>query len=185
MPKRPRKLKLAPSYSPWACVILAIDPGADSGFALYDHGELLEWGNAHSFGMMRVAAERAHMHAEFIGAPLVIVIESHSVWAGWGAKQREAVIENVGEWKLAIKQLPKRMPVTKTIRVNVSTWRSTVLGKVRAVSKAEVKAVAFAIFKAKLATDIDHNTAEAILIGHWATHAGEVGALPGIHAIAA
>lgn len=123
MPKA-RKPKPPPSFKPFACVILAIDPGAESGAAIFDHGKLLQWQAVRRYGEMKRIAIQAHEHAAFIDAPLVCVIESHSVWSGWSAKAREGVIENVGLWKAAIKALPRRSPTTKTIRVNVSTWRA-------------------------------------------------------------
>lgn len=188
MPKS-RKPKPPASHRPWAAVILAIDPGADSGAAIFDHGKLLQWQAAKTYGGMKRIALEAHEHAAFINAPLVCVIESHSVWSGWSAKAREGVIENVGLWKNAIKGLPARRPTTKIVRVNVSTWRARMLGKSSKGEHRNFKSEALIMATTKMTIDnlrdpgLDHNTAEAILIGHWATRAGEVGALPGVKPI--
>lgn len=160
------------------CVILAIDPGAVSGWAVFIRGERRSSGriperepatlrlNRHDVVMMaKDAADNENL-------PLVVVAEkwtaggwaSHLTLVGLGAAW--------GEWRAALDRwgVPKR----RVVRVYSQTWRAAVIGG-RQRSTEKWKASARLVAQAQCRTlAIDDDQAEAICIGLWALRAEAV-----------
>ncbi len=178
------KAKCADSYKPYNAVILAIDPGKVSGAALFKCGELKYHGPVDSFGKMQNAVQRAaagagsYVTQDGKGLPLVIVIERFVPHGKWSAASRAGLNENVGMWKAAIAELPKRRNYGPyVVRVYPQTWRGKLYS---AAGPGEFtsdgwKDVAVGYVENAYSITTDHNTAEAILIGRWSCRAGSVG----------
>lgn len=174
--KRPKKPKPPPSHIPWRCVILSVDPGDDSGAAIHVCGKLVEWGLANTLGKIEACARKAYEIAERENLPLVVVIEEWSAHGRWSHRSKETLAGSVRDWKRAVADLPRRRPTTKILRVHLSRWRAA-FRCARGITKPELVTLAKALHHRIRFTDLDHNTAEAILIGGWGCYAGEVGDL--------
>jgi len=168
---------MSASYTPWPCVILAIDPGKDSGISLWLRGKLVAYG-LDGEGPDMVAF--AYATAEETGLPLVVAIED---WPGWqrGSRGRAGLNESVGVWKHRVAQLPRRRPTTKIVRISLQEWRRAIYGYAVRPKGYDWKALAVrtvSTYHIKFGGSIDvqdHNVAEAILIGEYATRAWKVG----------
>lgn len=178
---KPRKSKRKPlperMAAPWPVVILAIDPGAASGWALYERGELAE------YGLVRKAPERtsvvlhAGIAADVASLPLVIVRESATHFQAF--KQAIGMGASWGRWLEALELAAlERRPV---LDVQAPVWRRAIFGEQYEQGRSRDEWKALAIDRANgIAGDaVNDDTAEAILIGEWAAFAPELGAVIG------
>lgn len=176
------------------CVILAIDPGKISGWAIYLEGRPVQWGAAKAGDSERVqqvllrACELAQIHR----LPLVLLGETWNVggkrgspamWQGLGAAW--------GAWKLAAEHLSlsrrlqpgalgPQLVARRILRVSTSTWRAR-FGMMRVPKGAPKdwhKTMALQVVERELGLTValdGHDAAEALLIGLWGTRAQAVG----------
>lgn len=186
------------SLVPWECVILAIDPGADSGIAIYKNGILEASGKQPTYAALGTLqawcqhARRLALRGWHIGAkeiPLIVVIESHVIHGRWSASAMAGLAEHTGAWKACIAELPRMRWKVKVLRVPVDEWRKGIYGHCR--SKAprfrkndrhvEYDTGQYWKEMAVGATGVeDHNEAEAILIGRYASKWWKVGEQAGV-----
>jgi hypothetical protein len=168
--KRARKPKPAALTFPHDCVVLAVDPGATSGWAMYDRGYFQLSGECSAFGDRPLEVARCVIaHAKSRDLPAILVCErpfaaSLQTAAGMGAA--------FGAWKSA--WFASGAVKARIVRVYPSTWRAKVLGrgwgnKPRDMTRAEEVRRAEAV-----RGDCGNDEAAAILIGVWACRAGEV-----------
>ncbi len=181
---RKKKRKLPPYPQALPCVIVAIDPGATAGWAIYLEGRTVSWGAADSYDSARIerVLTEASTLAELHHLPLVVVGETWnrggpmglSAWQGLGAAW--------GAWQQAIKRMRangrgQQLVASRVMRVSTSTWKAA-FGLSR-VKRDAIKAASLAVVRDRLGIHLapdQHDVAEALLIGEWATRAGAVGA---------
>ena len=176
LPVRP----LQPTYTPHACVILAIDPGEVSGFAIFAYGVPKQSGIVRardSLGRNFIVGSAVEM-ARSYKQPLVVVAEKWPLRVSGGAGWRPAGAprESWGMWLVAINDaaIPKR----RIVRVQVGQWSAAILGNRQLKTEAR-RARSIALAKSRFGRVASHDEAAAICVGLWASHAPEVGkALP-------
>lgn len=176
------------------CVIVAVDPGKTSGFAIYVEGVLDWWGTADAGDSARIqevllqACFLSHRHR----LPLVLLGET---WNVGGAHSSPAMWQGLGAawgaWKFAAEFLSSsrrdqpgaigpQLVASRILRVSTSTWRAR-FGMMRAPKGAEkswYKSMALQVVEQQLGLEVDpqhHDAAEALLIGLWGTRAAAVG----------
>ncbi len=171
------------SVSQLPCVVLGVDPGKHSGWAIYfgDHHRV---GSFEGFrnGMWCGETEDGHRHvvghaiglADWAHLPLVVVAEkwtaggwaSHTTLLGLGAAW--------GAWQVALREA--RHPKRRIVRVYSQTWRAAVIGG-RQRPTEQWKAAAQAHVLHRFGVEAGPDAAEAALIALWGSHAGEVAAV--------
>lgn len=182
----PRKRRRLPGVlEPHRCVILAVDPSQrSSGWALFLDGELADYGTAPAerFDLVRQvvlqALELGAAHERKVvlvgeewgtGGRLGSVRTSGGLGAAWGA------------WKgvaLSTTHEGVRIARRRILRVSTATWRAKFRLHARMGSE-RLKKGAVRLANARLGLELeegDHDVAEAVLIGVWASRSGEVGA---------
>ncbi|MCK6552685.1 hypothetical protein L6R52_43080 [Myxococcota bacterium] len=177
--KRTVRPKPAPSFAPHACVILAIDPGRVSGWAILERGVLVVLDGRPAVGSLRdddargrsSVVELAMSRAASVGLPLMVVAEkwlmhgmSHDSFAGlaasWGRWD-----DTLASWHVARSHV---------VRVYTQTWRARVLGGRNEAGGTPWKDRARAWAQHAHGVDVGPDEAEAIAIGAWGARAGEV-----------
>lgn len=182
--RRVKKPRLPPSVKPHECVILAVDPAENSGWAIWDSGLLCEWGEADVFGEGPAGViDRALKLAADAGVKCVLVVERpFSRRIGSGGFDTT----NVGAADKVWRERAKRAGFSKRIvRVYPATWRARVLGapwhmaKRADVRRREQEIAPLVVREHGFdeANPPGPDACPAILIGKWGVHAGEVGAV--------
>jgi len=150
-----------------ACVLLAIDPGATAGWALFVAGVLREVGIAKKATQRQAVVQAAIDLAATEGLSLIVVAEA---WEAGGWKSHTAMIGTGAQWGRWQEQLEMvGHPVRRILRVTPQRWRSLVL-------KARTKDAAVAYCAARWEGFVfaTADACEAACVGAWGTHAGEV-----------
>lgn len=185
---RRRKPRLPTYPTPLPCALLAVDPGYVSGWAIMRAGHLLDFGEVDAFDpeALSVVVRQALRAAHEAGVPLVMVREEWGTGGARGLAQWGGLFAARKVWDATLERLRDthdQVATPKTMGAHISTWRSRVLGTSR-VSKAEAKRLALVQARRRFPTqtcsglaDENHNAAEAICIGVYAQHAGELGKL--------
>lgn len=170
------------------CVILAVDPGEASGWAIWDRGDLV----AHGPASMPIDRQMAVTRAVAIGdgtAPLIVVAEKwNAIMRGRGAPRLSTdTLTGLGaHWGRWLEQLDMNGGYTlgrskwpKIARVLPTTWQPLLLGKGRSEDLKRWSMLRAADWARTwhLQPPADDNVADAICIGEWATKAPEVAAL--------
>ncbi len=144
---------------PYDCVVLAIDPGAESGWAILSAGKLCAYGGATSRQGRDETIRMALAEAERTKKKLVAVAES------WAPYVSRALQPAWMAWKESL--LACGVSQTKIGRMNVATWRTRVLGK--GAMKLDTAAAKLACVRlVENCFDVvvlSHNAAEAICLG--------------------
>jgi len=199
-PKREKKPPPPDSYVPHDCVILAIDPGNVSGWALVSprrsvaisdgreatrqpvtvwSGKTTDGPKNHIVEMARDAATNDVMR------PLIVVAETWTTGDRvHDRRMRAATMLGLGaawgRWSDALDAIG--VPKSRILRVNTSTWRAKIIGGPMNRSTEEWKRLAhlhaqqrFPVRSpsGKVTSD---DEAEALCIAAWAMYAGPVGA---------
>ncbi len=183
-----RRPALPRSADPLDCVILAIDPGATSGWALLapcvgralgtvDRGFI---GSGSTTREHADVVRRAMELAAFHRRPLVVVGEKWTTGNRWNDRRMNAATlaglgAAWGAWAHVLREAghPKR----RTLRVLVSDWRAAVLSLRVGTPREEAKARARWRARLALGREPLEDEAEACCIALWAAHAGEVAAV--------
>ena len=162
-------------------LLLAIDPAGTSGFALFVEGKAESWGAlaaSDSEGIDRVLLEACEL-ASRAQLPLVVLGEDWGRGGVLGLAQWQGLGGAWSAWKYGCDRARfKGLPVVESriLRVKQSVWRKPYgLNLVRDVVKAYSVRAAKAHVGVTVAPE-QHDIAEALLIGHWGSRAGEVGA---------
>jgi hypothetical protein len=135
-----------PSVKPHDAVILAVDPAATSGFAVFERGELTTVGVAPPEALADGIAGTVHSAVERAARqrlPFVMVAETWT-FGGRGQEKRAVGMMMLGlghawrPWKDALAD-PRLAPATvapllspcakRIVRVNAQTWKALVLGR--------------------------------------------------------
>ncbi len=165
-PRAKRKPKLAPSFTPHDCAILAVDPGETSGWAIYNRGVLHECGECDVFSE---APSRVIDYLKTFPAPHLVVVE-RPFMVRFGTQ----VAVGAGDviWRRAAERAGLRNRIT---RVYPATWRARVTGKSSA-KREEARAAEQARAERETGMSCGPDEAAAVCIGLWAIRAGEVAA---------
>lgn len=181
-PKR-KKVKEAPAPLPWACAIIAVDTAANSGWAItyrgeYDHsGEVDTTDECQLLELVKYAARQ--------DTPVVLVLEAP--YGGHKHPGEVATLVALGmareRWERAWKA--NGQAASRIVRVQPSTWRAAVLGRITRMKTPELRKVEARVAKEWTGLDCGQDEAAAVCIAIWATKAAEVGHVIGERARAA
>ena len=170
----PKRRKRAPAqtagYS-WAahrCVLLAVDPGETSGWAVFLSGSLVASGHGSGMSPRNCAVAMALDLRTDHGLPLVVVAESWPLrWRPAGAPR-----EAWGMWLTAIADV---VPKRRIVRVQVGRWSAKILGSCALTTEAR-RARSVAVARARTGLAItSHDEAAAVCLGLYAVRCPEVG----------
>lgn len=186
--KRSKKPRPSASLTPHDAVVLAIDPGASSGWAIFDRGQLVTCGHTLTHEERAAACILAELTAggrgERAGAPLVVVAEkwTASRSAARARRMNARTIEGLGKaWGLWLAAIESELevPRRRILRVAQSTWKAKVLGRNNLPHAETVRAMAAVATRAGAKPGAIEDVYAAVCIGIWAAKAGEVAlALP-------
>lgn len=173
-PKKKRGRIVPPSAAaPHACAILTVDAAETSGFAAWDRGNLRWYGECDVFGDAPLGVLQRFLQ---LPGPHVLVVERPF-------RVQSASSTGIGTGERIWREHAKRLGfATRIVRVYPSSWRSRALGKgwgnaKRAIVRPKELEVATAIVVAQLgpyAPAVGDDSAPAIVMGKWASTAGEV-----------
>lgn len=175
--KRGARPKPAPSFTDHECVLLSIDPGATSGWAVFVRGGLVvngprgaRYGVARTPEERRIAVREGLLLAESTQLPLLVVAEKWSAGGKMGHAQIAGLNAQWGRWADVLEELAPR---ARVVRVYPQTWRPFAWGKGHG-PQPQWKRIAVAMVKARFRVEVEHDVADAIGIGVWGSRAGEV-----------
>lgn len=170
--------------NPLPCVLLSVDPGRTSGWALWHDGELISSG-AVDVGSIEVEDQCANAIAlaDNHNTIAVLVGETWGRGGPMGLAGWQGLGYAWGRWDDAMKltwaehvaQYGKTGLKPRSVRIHVSTWRSKIFGCRVPKDKGKTMAVEEAIRLHGLnLTYKDHDQAEAVLLGHYACRSTQV-----------
>lgn len=173
------KLKLPPSPTPHECVIVAVDPGENSGWSIWYSGELASFGECDVFGSEPSQLLQRTLASNAVGQRLPVVLVTERPFM-----VRSTNSTGIGTAEKIWREQAKRLGFSKrVVRVYPNRWRATQLNKgwhklerddVRLHEQGVASEYTYTHgFKESPGDD----ACPAILIGRWAAHAGEVGAV--------
>lgn len=165
------------------CIILSIDAGKVSGWAIFDCGKLVEYGEARRLSERQDAVRMAVELAAERGLPLIVCAERWTA-GGWGksakgGKKNQGMTKTLlglgaawGKWEDVLEdhEVPKRC----VVRFPPQTWRARVLGN-GAMRSEHAKKVAVGYVEMRFKVVVKHDVAEGICIGCCGARAPEVG----------
>lgn len=186
---RTKRVRLAPSYEPLNCIVLAVDTAERSGWALYVRGKLVNWGEVDMLRPERSSdrcgpsgwdADRVCLHALVECChdnPLPVVLVFERPFRGNFQGQY------VGSWKAAF--MREGGSKGRMLGVLTSTWRARVTGQARAnrdtardgEQRRAKREIASLDGSDWTKVEVGGDAAAAIGIGLWAIRAGEVAKL--------
>jgi len=158
---------------PLPCVILSIDSGKQSGWAIRKRGKLVDSGTAVTWKDRSRVVSLAQEHESKL-SPLIVVFED---WSPGGWKSHKTMFGMgvpKGRWLEWLDVA--NHPGSRVTKVQVGEWRRWILGKRYTNAKREqIKPVAIAHVKSvESKVVMSDNEAEAICIGLWAERAQEI-----------
>lgn len=165
-----------PSFRPWRCVVLALDAGECSGWSVHVLGKLASSGEFSIYtdeGVREVlrVVDTAKTFAASLRVPWVAMHE-----ATWGGHMGLATPASVGYWTFALRNA--QLPRARIGEVYPARWRARMLPRgMHAAKRDDVRVCEQATAHALVGRMVGADEAPAILIGKWATQAGEVGEL--------
>lgn len=167
--------RLPASFHPHPICILAIDPGAKSGWAIFANGVYSTSGVATRSLGREIACSSAKQFAESTGSHLIVVAEKWTPGGKFaGARTMAGLGANWGMWLAEIERA--KIPKSRIVRVHTQTWRAAILAPKRGTKSDALKAMSIARAQAITGMpNVNHDEADACCIGLWATRASEVG----------
>lgn len=147
------------------CVILGIDPGKVSGWAIFHKANFIDAGIAKTNGERLSSFNRALDLSRLWEVPLII---GREVWSAGGWASHKAMIgmgSAWGKWEVLLEEVPK----SRILTVTPATWRKKILGlDPGRYIKEQAKQTAVVYCRVKFSRDLtDHNAAEAICIAYY------------------
>lgn len=174
-PKKPAKRARRPSPSPEldapiSAVVLGVDPGARSGWAILAPAGKLEAGEVRT--KIDAPIARALEVAAANELPLIVAMEK---WTAGGWKSFASfggLSAQAARWLEALRVAG--VPKKSVVRVTTQRWRARVIGGRQRPTEAW-KAAAIAAMRTRYeGIELGPDAAEAACIATWATRAGEV-----------
>lgn len=179
--RRARKPQAPGAFHPWPCVVLAVDPGAHCGVAMYMRGKCVESGFFDGFDVTAIWRwlGAAQCVAQANGLPLLLAMEAPPMGgAPYPGRSPEGVGSMIGCRKVWLYTWQERAAI-KRLRCDVYpvTWRARVLG----LTRGPLLETTELLHGSRLAgNDVkSRDQAAAVCIGAWASHAPEVGRVLG------
>lgn len=169
--------KPAPSLTPHPCVVLGVDPGATSGWAVMVRGMVTDAiGVARTSDERRDAVSEAQRLALINALPLVVVAETWSA-GGWASHATLLGLGAAwGAWRETLAE--HGIPARRIVRVLTQTWRAAILGGGNRRGGRDWKAEAIRWAERALGTRcpgrLTADEAEALCMAAWGSRAGEV-----------
>jgi len=167
-PKKAKRKPPAPSLMPHDCAVLAVDPGATSGWAIYVRGRLVAYGKLTEKELYADGPANVLRLLLSQNGPHVVVLE----------RPFRIRFQNQATIGAAMKMWAQRAKegrfVRHILRVYPPTWRR-ILPKGMPKDRKAVRAQEAALAGRMLGKDKVHpDIAPAVLMGRWASFAGEV-----------
>lgn len=159
------------------CVVLSIDQGIRSGWAVFKWGQLVISGKAINHTQRMAAMVAAQQAAETASLPLVVALEGHDQLPASMGQNTATLIglgASRGRWQEVAEM--RGVPQKRVVQIGVADWRRRVLGKQKRIKRATAKAMAVNAALALYGVRCEHDEAEAICIGASAFHHPAVGA---------
>lgn len=164
---------------PYRCVILAIDPGENSGWAVFAHGKLVQFGEVNVFDHAAVAriVQKSIDFASIAGDPLVLVMEKPFRAASAGGETGPSR----GLWRHAWKSAG--CGERRIVGVLASQWRPRLLGRGAGTWKRDIARASEQQYAALIAQHAASSSSmppgpdasPAICIGVWGSLSPRVG----------
>lgn len=179
-----------PSYKPWPCVTLDVDPGASCGVSIFQRGVYVDSGHGDGFDVrwMEFWLDNAVFYAGVLELPLVLVLEKpprgghgYKVRKPDGSYQQRSPLgaaSVIGCRKLWLRAW-RHAPVLKrgTVHPYPQTWRAPLFGTaIRTQQRERVLACRTKYGRGRELESINADEAVSIGLGTWAACAGQVGA---------
>ena len=172
------------------CVLMAVDPGKASGWALtyvapYEpHLRTWSHGTTETWLHRSDACTHAHAIAHAIGQPLVVVAETWRMkktgpkksQSKIGLPQILSLAAQWGRWLAELERLD--VPAKRIVLVETGTWRQAIFGRSRGGS-AGFKTQAMMRARAVLGHNMTADEAEALCIGLYGLRSEKVAAAIG------
>lgn len=168
-------------------VILAVDPAATSGWAIFDCGLYYASGVAATAFERGAALELLNdvaPHRRRVPANLLVVVEDWRIGrrprrkgdgtdsGNWSPTTLVRMGESRGRW--LERAASAGIPEAQIVHVEPPTWRAVLAGMPRR-SGEQAKASAVQLVRMRFSNQVeDENEAEAVCIALWAQHAPEV-----------
>lgn len=186
-----RRAKVAqppPSLRPHRCALLAVDAGKAGGWAIYLAGKLASFGECKGYDLAAITAVVSSLEtlAEIADLPMVLVLERPATYRHKGKRSFGTVLgmgAARGVWRAA--WVSAGISERRIVDAPIATWRSRVLGKgwggavARETVRQHEQLVARNHVEHELgpvkAQQVGPDSAPAILIGRWGSHAPQVG----------
>lgn len=159
------------------CIVLSVDQGIRSGWAVFKPGQLVKSGKAINHTQRVAAMFAAQEVATSTELPLVVVLEGHDqLPASMGANT--ATLIGLGASRGRWQEVAEMRGVSqkRIVEIGVADWRRRVLGKQRRIKRATAKAMAMRAALVLYGVTCGDDEAEAICIGSCAFHHPAVGA---------
>ena len=191
-PKREKKPPPPDSYVPHDCVILAIDPGNVSGWAIVSPRQPMNvrqtvtvWSGKTTDGPKNHIVEMARDAAtNDVMRPLIVVAETWTTGDRvHDRRMRAATMLGLGaawgRWSDALDAIG--VPKSRILRVNTSTWRAKIIGGPMNRSTEEWKRLAHLHAQQRFpvrssgSASLGDDESEALCVAAWAMYAGPVG----------
>ena len=160
------------AYSPIPAVILAIDPGATSGWALYSADRCIASGIAKTHEQRVMAIEIAQTEETRAKLRLIVVAEKWSPGGRWYTATMTGIGAAWGMWQAALEAC--EVPKVRVVRVYPQAWRSRVLTGRRGVKTEVWDLMAQRRARQEVGHDVGDDEADAICMGAWALRAEAV-----------
>ena len=174
---KPRRKPRPPDVlTPWPILILAVDPGANAGWAVYTHGQYSDSGEVKAIELdkIREIAWVVITLGRELGLKTVLVLEHHP-WGGHGRRTAAGIEARKQTWRDAWRAAggsPGRV-----VQMHVQTWRSKLLGRPgRLLGRVEARALEQATAERIAGRPCGPDEAPAVCMGEVATKSGLVGA---------
>jgi hypothetical protein len=173
--------------SPHHCVVLGVDSGKAGGWSIYAAGKLVQFGELDGFDLEAVCkvVRAALQIAEIADMPAVLVIERPATYRGSGKRSFGTVLgmgATRGVWRAAWQS--EGGATRRIVDAPIATWRSQVLGKgwggrvtreqVRPVEQSMARFIVRSELGEEHAAKVGPDSAPAICIGRWGSHASQV-----------
>lgn len=177
--RRRRCAAAPPSYRPWSCCVLAVDPGEHCGVSVFCRGAYVDSGMCDGFDVQAIErwVANARYFAQAVRLPLVLVLEKPPKGGAAFAGRSPAGPASVMGCRKLWRRTWQRMDVVTRLRCDVYpvTWRSQVLAITRGPLLERNEALRARLLAGRVLGS--HDEAVAVLIGEWGSHAAVVGEL--------
>jgi hypothetical protein len=184
--KRRTVPKPPPSVQPHRAAILAVDAGKQGGWAIFLAGRLVQFGELHGYDLVEVTRVVAALLqlSQIAALPVVLVLERPAEYRRSGARSFSTVLGMGGArgvWRAA--WVSAGCSERRIVDAPIATWRSRVLGagitrlkreQVRPIEQAAARALVIRELGLARAAQVGPDSAPAILIGKYASHAATV-----------